>query len=236
MKLWLDTSDARIGGRIRVLADQDGKAGQVVASIAVIDGDVETAVHRAMRLVGAGTAPFDGVADPSERALDLVLSIERHIEKLSDPEHQEDPDSRETVVAAINAVDVLKAKTRELSGHVEAAAVACIKRHGDIVVGEIRYYAGTEKTTKVIDKAGCLEAVLNAAAGDLGAVCEQYMVSEPFKPGACKELLGEEAAQKLFKTEIKDELKEGKPARNKLMKADSRFIKPKKPNQKECAS
>ena len=119
-------------------------------------------------------------------------------------------------------IDFLKEFTKRIAGRWDDMMLAIVQDKGDQVIGEIRYYAGVEKKTKCPDKAKGLETILECAGGDFGAVAEM-LASDPFKPGACKELLGERWGE-VFQVIEKDELKEGKPSK-KLVAVNERFIR-----------
>lgn len=155
--------------------------------------------------------------------MNLIDSIKDGVAKLEDPAEQCNPASKELVASMLGEIDRLKQITRELAYKVEEIACGVITQHGDIVIGEVRYYVGPEKTTKCISKGGTLEALLDAKGGDFEAVCEM-LSSDPFKYGAMRAAIGEEPFAKLFKTETKVDLKTGKPLRG-LQKADGRFSK-----------
>ena len=119
-------------------------------------------------------------------------------------------------------IDFLKEFTKRIAGRWDDMMLAIVQDKGDQVIGEIRYYAGVEKKTKCPDKAKGLETILECAGGDFGAVAEM-LASDPFKPGACKELLGERWGE-VFEVTEKAELKEGKPSK-KLMAINPKFIR-----------
>lgn len=131
--------------------------------------------------------------------------------------------SPDQVLAAIDFTQRLKEIHAQLKDRLEVAAIAFIKKHGDIQDGTRRFYVGVAKTTKCTDLRGTIEAVLLASGGDFDAFAG-CLSSNAFKPGACKDILGE-AFGKLFKTSDEDEMREGKPAKQKLQKVDTRFIK-----------
>jgi len=119
-------------------------------------------------------------------------------------------------------IDFLKQFAKEADAKWNAVMLDHVEQNGEQVIGEIRYYAGVEKKTKCPDKAKGLETILECAGGDFGAVAEM-LASDPFKPGACKELLGERWGE-VFEVTEKAELKEGKPSK-KLMAINPKFIR-----------
>lgn len=149
-----------------------------------------------------------------EQLADLVAQIE-------DPGEQTNPASKDLAADMLGKVDALKQRTRELATRAEEIACGVIQLHGDIVIGDVRYYVGTEKTVKCANKAGTLESLLDATGGDFEAVCGM-LSSDPFKYGAVRTAIGEERFDTLFKTETRIDLKTGKPLRG-LQKFDGRF-------------
>lgn len=158
--------------------------------------------------------------------MNLIESIQELVLKLEDPGEQCNPASKDLAAQLLGEIDRLKQLTRELAFKAEEIACGVITQHGDIEIGEIRYYVGAEKTTKCIDKPGTLSALLDAKAGDFEAVCAT-LASDPFKYGAVRATVGEETFAKLFKTDTKIDLKTGKPLHG-LQRFDGRFQKPRK--------
>jgi hypothetical protein len=120
--------------------------------------------------------------------------------------------SAERVADIFTRVKSAKAYMREIEASLEAALIDWIEEHGDLQVCEKRYYVGRETKVSCTDKAGAIEAILRASYGDvatlLGVLC-----SEPFKPGATLVLVGPEAFQQCFASEVTKDLKTGKPKR-----------------------
>ena len=154
---------------------------------------------------------------------DLITSIKSMLADLEDPSVQSGDDAQDRVVALLNAVDLLKATSKELAQAAEQLAIQIIDERGEIVVGDIRYYVGPDKTTKPRDKGAILDALLVACDGDLSAIANEVLSSDPFKVGACRTRLGDEAIDKLFETTVKQDLKTGKPARG-LHKVNAQFL------------
>ena len=153
----------------------------------------------------------------------LVEQIVDLIAKIEDPGEQANPAAKDVTAELLQKMDALKQRTRELAARTEEIACGVIQLHGDIVIGDIRYYVGEEKRTKCIDKPGTLEAVLTAKCGDFGAVCDM-LASDPFKYGAVRTAIGDDAFNKLFTQDKVIDLKTGKPLRS-LQKLDGRFIR-----------
>lgn len=116
----------------------------------------------------------------------------------------------------------LKEFTKEMSARWDSLMLANCEANGDQVIGDIRYYAGIEKKTVCEDAAKGLETILECAGGDFGKVAEM-LASNPFKHGACREVLGNRWGD-VFTVVEKLELKEGKPSK-KLIAINGRFVK-----------
>jgi hypothetical protein len=97
-----------------------------------------------------------------------------------------------------------------------------VRAHGQITVGDIRYYIGTETKNKPkLSPAAILEKLFIAAEGDFGRVAEAFK-SDAFKPGACKTILVE-AFPECFDTIVETDLKTGKPL-TRLKDINMRFV------------
>lgn len=120
--------------------------------------------------------------------------------------------SAERVADIFNRIKAAKTHVREIEASLEAALIEWIDEHGELVVCDKRYYVGRETKIRCTDKAGAMDAVLSSAYGDvatlLGVLC-----SEPFKPSATLVLVGPEAFQRCFASEVTKDLKTGKPKR-----------------------
>ena len=127
--------------------------------------------------------------------------------------------TREEVIEALNVRAAMKARMKEVDAAFEAAVIAWIQANGEIECGDIRYYVGTEKVTRCIDQTTTLWTLLEAGGGDTVAHC---LSSGAFKPGACREVLGELWDGHFVTTERPD-LKTGKPKRG-LRSVDKRFL------------
>lgn len=128
---------------------------------------------------------------------------------------------KDDVLTTIGIVDRLKELTRELSAKSEAAILAWIEQNGDIESGEVRYYAGTNKTVRCRDHDGTVQAILAATGGDVSAVAK-CLASSAWKHAACRELLPADEYESLFELKETLDLKTGKPVR-RVQKFDGRF-------------
>jgi len=153
--------------------------------------------------------------------MDLIKTIRDLLTELESPDVQLAADAPEKVISVLGHVDRLKQLTRELNKLAEDAAILVINTHGDITVGDIRYYVGTEKKTECTDVVATLDALLAHSAGDL-ATFATFLSSDAIKPGAAKAALGDDSP--LFKTTTVPDLKTGKPKRG-LVKLNTQFTK-----------
>jgi hypothetical protein len=154
--------------------------------------------------------------------IDLIKTIRDLLTELESPDVQLAASAPDKVVAVLGHVDRLKQLARELNKMAEDAAILVINAHGDITVGDIRYYVGTEKQTECTNVVAALDALLAHSGGDL-ATFATFLASGAIKPGAAKAALGEDSP--LFKTTIVSDLKTGKPKKG-LVKLNTTFTKP----------
>lgn len=93
-------------------------------------------------------------------------------------------------------VQMLKANFRAWCGLVESGLIDYMtEKRMDIPIvtakGEKRLYIGTDKKTRNPNPTDTLARLLTATGGDLNAVAE-CLSSGAWKPGACREVLGDE--------------------------------------------
>lgn len=126
------------------------------------------------------------------------------------------------VAYALNRLDSYMQFGRELKQRLEEAVIDWIQANGDLVIGDVRYYVGVRKTTKCIDVAAAVDALLAASGGDMQAFVA-CLASDALKHGAAKKVLGEQW-DRYFKVEAKPKLENEQP-KKELMKVDERFVK-----------
>ena len=88
-----------------------------------------------------------------------------------------------------------------------------------------RLYVGTTRVTKSIDDQEILMAILEAGNGNMELLTTGsggMLGSQPWKSGAVRALIGDAKFAQCFTTEVKLDLKTGKPAKS-VKVADSRF-------------
>lgn len=131
---------------------------------------------------------------------------------------------------AIQIVDRVAEIARQLKAKVELAAIEWIKKHGPVSLNETRYFVGPNKKVKCNSPYTTLLKCMEEAGGDLDRI-GTLLSSDSLKPGACRELLGEEEFNRQFTTTVVDDLKTGKPSA-RLQKLNTAFL-PNKPQAPE---
>ena len=114
---------------------------------------------------------------------------------------------------------------RKAAAMLEKIMIDNIQAHGQITVGDIRYYVGPESDTKLQEGKleAAVDAVLTAVGGDM-AKFAGCLSTGAFKPGACEKTLDPDAFNALFVTTTQTDLKTGKPLK-KLRSVDMRFVR-----------
>ena len=116
----------------------------------------------------------------------------------------------DAVLAVIQMVKRLKQFVGDLNAEMEERVVAHLQQHGDLVFGDIRYYAGYRKSVVCTNVRQAIEAVLEAVGGDLDAFATA-LISQPMKMSGCRGVLDASDFDRLFEKREKQEIKEGKP-------------------------
>lgn len=128
--------------------------------------------------------------------------------------------SVDEIAEALTVVESFKHIAKELEVELKRRMLEHVEENGPVKIGTIRYYAGSNRTVKCRDSGVTLEALLKATGGDVEQIAKLF-ASQPFKHGACRDVLGDEWA-KCFETADATVLKEGKPVKE-LQTADVRF-------------
>ncbi len=125
-------------------------------------------------------------------------------------ERVENGDATQTEAAAMHDLwCAFKSMIRDYNADVEKALLGQIERSGDIELGNgRRLYAAPNKTTKCIDRKQTLEEVIEACEGDMDAVLG-CLISQPFKPGESKKMIGPHRVDDCFETVVTSKTKEG---------------------------
>lgn len=162
--------------------------------------------------------------------MDLVEHIKGLLEVMEDPLAPDQPNAKDRALTLLD----LSAKLREVAANLtersKDVAIKVIDAQGDIEFGTVRYYVSVDKgEPKCKDNEKLLDALLNVTGGDMKAV-STCMSTGAFKPGACRDRLGDEWG-KHFSVEDKKKLKEGsvntpKPPERSLQRFDSQFMRP----------
>ena len=136
--------------------------------------------------------------------------------------------TNDEVAAVLDRVNFYAAEMKRVKALTESLVMEWIRENGDLVISPtVRYYIGTDKSTKCLDQPAAVDALLDAAGGDMGAFCE-CLAANAIKHGAAKKRLSPAVYDSLFRVEIKESLEEGKP-KQKLIKADDAFTGARKP-------
>lgn len=131
----------------------------------------------------------------------------------------------ERFLEILGRIQVLREALEEVRGVVEQAAVEWIRSNGELHDGTKRYYIGTTKRTRCKDRGATLQAVMDAAGGDMELVVST-LASDAFKHGACRQILSDEAYSSLFTTSEVEKLEEGaSKSEPKLQVFDSAFAR-----------
>lgn len=128
----------------------------------------------------------------------------------------------ETLLQAGDQIARLGEFHRQVKQMWEAKMVEHINRHGPVEVGDVRFYVGVVKKTRCVNVPGAVEALLSRVEGDFARFCD-HLSTGAVKYGAARDTLAPEDFDRLFVTEVEDDLKTGKPVK-RLQRADQRFI------------
>ena len=122
----------------------------------------------------------------------------------------DDEATLEELVSARNLAYEYERKAREYRADFDQVFCQWLEANGRQTIGETDYWAGYTKKITCTDKAGTINAILEHRLGDILAICD-YLQSQPFRYGAVRELIGDEAFDKLFSTVDRPDVKTGKP-------------------------
>lgn len=127
----------------------------------------------------------------------------------------------EEVLTMLGAIKAASERQRERQRIAEQVVCGWIEEHGDLEVGDTRYYVGTEKRTKDVDVARTFDVIVQHAekvttegevVTDWQAI-KRCLSTGAFKPATTKELIGDEAFERCFEVTTVQDLKTGKPKR-----------------------
>lgn len=135
----------------------------------------------------------------------------------------------ERIQEAENFIAFLKETAKEGERLLNNLKIERIKATGPFMLGTRRIYLGQKPTYKVRNASEAFQLILEAVKGDeeklIGCLASGWL-----KHGEVRTLMTEAGMpalfDKIFKTNEEDEVREGKPVREKkLMTADTRFIR-----------
>jgi hypothetical protein len=138
-----------------------------------------------------------------------------------------------TVAQTMQKLDYVIERARAAKAKLQPLLIDYINATGPIEIGDLVYIVGTKKTTKCIDVAATIQAVLEATGGDFTQLCA-VLSSQPVKYGAAREVLGEARWAELFDVKVEATL-EGKPVKA-VLKIDRRFTRKEAPEQIETST
>ncbi len=151
---------------------------------------------------------------PSSLSL-MVDQAERSV--MADPEQM----TAEEAARLVDLIGAMKRRLKEVTDQCNATLMEYVKKHGDLEVGVVRYYVGSEKRVKCRGNEATTKAIVEATDGDISALAAA-LSSDPWKHGHVRKVLGDEKFEELFLTEVVEDMKTGQP-RKVLKKADDRF-------------
>lgn len=112
-----------------------------------------------------------------------------------------------------DSISQAQRQVKEWAARTEELLIDHIDAYGDIEVGDgKRLYVGATKTSKAIDDNTVFDMVLELSHGDLSIFKSGengVLVSNPWKSGAVRQLVGEQLYAQAFRTESAKDLKTG---------------------------
>lgn len=187
----------------------------------MLDRSIET--HNALAAINADEAsPFLNSA--VERGKDQTLTAIREV--LNGEIAALGIDSNPADILTLrNRLAFFVTMAKELKARLDDEVfVQWLIHNGDLEVGDTRFYAATDKTTK-LDKPmrAAIEELMEATGGDMDRFCE-LLSSSAIKHGACKKVLDENKWREMFRVEESQKVEEGKPKR-RVQEINQKFIK-----------
>ena len=122
----------------------------------------------------------------------------------------------------IDALAVLKTRFSEMIEAVTLAEIEAVDHLGELVIGDNRYYVGSTKRTKQI--ASTVEVIDALFASDDERPLDAFLTSQPFRPAAIRDCLGQEIWDRMFSVSTVTDIKTGKRRRG-VVRASERFPK-----------
>ncbi len=127
-------------------------------------------------------------------------------------------DRQQELLELRDEIAVAQRKLREEAARLEALLIRHIDTHGDIEVGGgQRLYVGNTRVTKSLNDQQVFLMVMDASGGDLGTITSGesgVLVSQPWKSGAVRKLIGDDLFNSVFSVETVKDLKTGSAKRS----------------------
>lgn len=117
------------------------------------------------------------------------------------------------------------AAAKALQSGVYKVAVAWIQINGELRLGEhVRFGVGHQRVVRCLDQTATLHAALDALSGDLDGV-GALLAAGAWKHGACRQVLPAVAFNRLFVTEVRAKLVDGRAPEQRLIRLDDRYVR-----------
>jgi hypothetical protein len=172
------------------------------------------------------TSPEETNQQPSQSpelvttATDTTDMLKRRINDLALHRETSSYDVNELYFRVQYELDRMKAVKKAL----DEALIPWLQHNGDLEIGGgKRLYAGTRKTTKLIDKTGCLHLLLSKCADDKELA--SVLSSNAFLHGAAKNFLTPAEWDSVFETTKEPAVKDGVSSNLKVLTANDNFAK-----------
>ncbi len=127
-------------------------------------------------------------------------------------------DRQQDLLELRDEISVAQRKLREEAARLETLIISHIDAHGDIEIGGgQRLYVGNTRVTKSTNDTQVFLLVMEASGGDLATFASGergVLVSQPWKSGAVRKLIGEDLFQSVFSVETVKDLKTGAAKRS----------------------
>ena len=163
--------------------------------------------------------PFDEPREwPALRELTLA-ELELRVAELDEHACGDD------VLLWLDRTAAFVAAAKVLQSAVYTLAIAWIRANGELRLGEhVRFGVAYPRVVRCLDQRATLHAALDALGGDVDAVAA-LLAANAWKHGACRQVLAPVAFNKLFLTEVRSKLVDGRAADLRLARVDERFVR-----------
>jgi hypothetical protein len=117
------------------------------------------------------------------------------------------------------------AAAKALQNGVYRLAIAWIQANGELRLSEhVRFGVGHQRVVRCLDVTATLHAAIDALNGDLDGV-GGLLAAGAWKHGACRQALPAVAFNRLFVTEVRAKLVDGRGADLRLVRVDDRYAR-----------